>query len=106
MCATTLPEFVAWWAEPEHGPRFGHGAEGAKRLAAFLVEDGKAEKAKARRGLEAVARVLASLRATASPEQAYVFTGATFDRVWTVHGTRDGKPVHHVVAADGAVTAR
>lgn len=106
MCATTLPGFVAWWAEPEHGPRFGHGDDGRKRLAAFLTEDAKAEKAKARRGLDAVARVLASLRAAASPEVEYVFGGATFDRVWTVTGTLGGQPTRHVVGVDGVVTKR
>lgn len=106
MCATTLPGFVAWWAEPERGPRFGHGPAGAKRLAAFLAEDAKAEKAKARRGLDAVARVLASLRPAASPETSFEFAGATFDRVWTVTATLGGAPVRHVVAADGTVTKR
>ena len=34
MCATTVPDWVAWWYEPEKGPRFGRGVDGARLLKA------------------------------------------------------------------------
>lgn len=105
ICATTLPEWVAWWYEPEKGARFGRGADGVRLLKAVLAEDAKAEKAKARRVLDAIETVLASLRAgEGGPETSWKLVGVAFDKTWTITGSIDGKPSKHTVSADGKVT--
>ena len=107
MCATTLPDWVAWWYEPEKGARFGRGAEGIRLLRAVLAEDAKAEKAKAMRALDAIEAVLASLRdGESGPESGWKLVGVAFDKTWTITGTVDGQPSKHTVAADGNVTKK
>jgi hypothetical protein len=105
MCVSTLPEWVAWWYEPEKAERFGRGAEGVRRLKAFVAEDAKAEKAKAIRGLAAVEAVLATIRRGEEEAEAWSLVSATFDRSWTLTGTLGGKPSRHGVAPDGRVTS-
>lgn len=105
MCATTLPDWVAWWYEPEKGARFGRGAEGIRLLRAVLAEDAKAEKAKAMRALDAIDAVLSSLRGgEGGPETTWKLVGVAFDKTWTITGTVDGQPSRHTVTPDGKVT--
>ena len=104
MCATTVPDWVAWWYEPEKGPRFGRGADGARLLKALLAEDAKAEKAKARRALDAVEAVLATLRGGSGPESTWTLVAVAFDKTWSISGSVDGHPAKYVVAPDGTVT--
>ncbi len=108
--ASPLPGFVAWWYELEKGPRFGRGAEAARRVAAYVAEDAKALKAKARRAGEAVALVIRSLRKPESEMTSFVLSGVAFDKVWTVtyrlensDGAKDGTAT---VDAAGKVSAK
>jgi hypothetical protein len=108
LCATGLPEFVAWWAEPEKGMRFARGAEGTKRLQAFVAEDAKAVAAKAMRACTAVAAVTRAVRRATQSEGGtdWRFEAAVFAKTWTVTYVLDAKAGSVTVDAAGKVVLR
>jgi hypothetical protein len=106
MGATTLPEWVAWWAWPEKGARFGQGADGVARLRAFAAADAKAAPSKMPRAFTAVRAVVNLVAQTSGEVAEFRFESATFGESWTVTGSVNGTKTAFAVDIWGKATKK
>lgn len=105
MCATTLPDWVAWWREPERGPRFPQDAQGAKLVRAFVAADAAAGRAKALGACRAVGALVRALRGDGEPH-VFRLTGIAFDGSFGVEFEWDGAARRATVSSEGSVAFR